>query len=53
MKLSYAGRLFRELLAFAWANKLYWLVPLVLLLALTIFLIATSGAAAPFVYTLF
>lgn len=52
-KLSYSGRLFREFLQFARENKAYWIVPLVLMLALATLVIAGSQASAPFVYTLF
>lgn len=44
-----------ELLAFLWGQKLWWLMPMVvLLLVLGILLIfAQSSAIAPFIYTLF
>jgi len=45
----------QELLAFLWAQKLWWLMPMVfVLLVLGIFLVfAQSSAIAPFIYTLF
>ena len=45
----------RELLAFLWQRKLWWLAPMVaVLLLLGILLIfAQSSAIAPFIYTLF
>lgn len=43
-----------EILAFLWAEKLWWMIPMVLVFALfaAVFLFSTSPAA-PFVYTLF
>lgn len=48
--------MFRELLAFLWTNKLWWLAPVILVLSLLAALAAiaaVSGSAAPFIYTLF
>lgn len=44
-----------ELLAFLWEGKLWWLIPMVLvLLSFGVLLIfAQSSAIAPFIYTLF
>jgi Family of unknown function (DUF5989) len=44
-----------ELLRFFWERKLWWLMPMVVLLVLFGFLIifAQSSAIAPFIYTLF
>ncbi len=44
-----------ELLTFFWEQKLWWMMPMVLvLLLLGIFLVfAQSSAIAPFIYTLF
>lgn len=43
-----------ELLQFALHNKKWWLIPLILLLALASLLVVLAGSgAAPFVYTLF
>ena len=44
-----------ELLAFLWERKLWWLIPMmVVLLAFgTLMLFAQSSAIAPFIYTLF
>lgn len=50
-RVSIAG----ELLAFLWAVKLWWMIPMVgslLLLGVLIFL-AQSSAIAPFIYALF
>jgi len=45
----------RELLAFLWAARLWWIMPMVaMLLALGgLLLLAQSSAVAPFIYTLF
>jgi hypothetical protein len=44
-----------ELLGFLWKRKLYWLIPMVLVLMVFIVLIVAGGnsAIAPFIYTLF
>jgi hypothetical protein len=44
-----------ELLAFLWARKLWWLIPMVsVLLIVAIFMIfASTSGLAPFIYTLF
>ncbi len=45
-----------ELLGFLWKRKLYWLIPMVamlLIFAILIVIASSSGAAAPFIYTLF
>ena len=52
-KLRYSGTLLREFLAFARANKVYWIVPLMLILGLFIVLISVGQVSAPFIYTLF
>lgn len=52
-KLSYSAKLLRELLAFAKANKVYWIVPLVMVLALAAIVVLFGQGAAPFIYTLF
>ena len=45
----------RELLAFLWAVKLWWLIPMVgsLLLLGVLIMLAQSSAIAPFIYALF
>ncbi len=45
----------RELLAFLWAVKLWWLIPMVgsLLLLGLLIVLAQSSAIAPFIYALF
>jgi len=51
--LKYLRRLLREFLGFAWENKAWWIVPIVLVLLLLALLIFTGQATAPFIYTLF
>ncbi|HEX6865133.1 MAG TPA: DUF5989 family protein [Thermoanaerobaculia bacterium] len=52
-RFRYLGSIFGEILQFARQNKVYWIVPFVLILALVILLVVTSQGAAPFIYTLF
>jgi hypothetical protein len=52
-RFRYIGSLFGEIFQFARQNKVYWMVPFVLILALVIVLVVTSQGAAPFIYTLF
>ncbi len=52
-KLGYVGSLLGEVWDFARQNKVYWIVPFVLILGLVVLLVVTSQAAAPFIYTLF
>ncbi len=44
-----------ELFSFLWKRKLYWLIPMIVVLALFIVLIILSSnpATAPFIYPLF
>jgi len=44
-----------ELLAYLWRRKLWWMIPMVTILALFgLLLVLTQGSAlAPFIYTLF
>ena len=52
-KVTYSGKLFKELVQFARENRAYWIVPLALFLGLCAFLIVASQSAAPLLYTLF
>ena len=52
-RFRYIGSIFGEIFQFARQNKVYWIVPLVLVLGLVILLVVTSQATAPFIYTLF
>lgn len=47
--------IFGELLTFLWHRKLWWLIPMVVILVLfgMILIFASSSAVAPFIYTLF
>lgn len=51
--IKHLGRLLKEFGSFAWHNKAWWIIPVVLVLLLLGFFIATSTAVAPFIYTLF
>jgi hypothetical protein len=44
-----------EILSFLWQRKLWWLIPMVVVLLLMGFLLifASSSGIAPFIYTLF
>ena len=52
-KIGYLGSLLRDVFQFARQNKVYWIVPFVLVLGLLVLLVVTSQATAPFIYTLF
>jgi len=39
--------------AFAWCNKAWWIVPIVIMLLLIALLIVTGQTTAPFIYTFF
>lgn len=52
-KLGYVASFLGELFRFARQHKVYWIVPLILVLALVVLLVVTSQSAAPFIYTLF
>ncbi|HWN41958.1 MAG TPA: DUF5989 family protein [Thermoanaerobaculia bacterium] len=52
-RFGYLGSLFGEIIQFARQNKIYWIVPFILVLGLVVLLVVTSQTAAPFIYTLF
>lgn len=52
-RLGHFFRLLGELLAFARAHKVWWIVPLVLLLLLVGVLIVGVSTISPFIYSLF
>ena len=52
-KLLFVGPLLREFFTFARENKVFWIVPLVLVLLVLGFVIAAGQVSAPFIYTLF
>ena len=47
--------IFGELLAFLWHRKLWWMIPMILMLFLfgLLLIFTQSSAVAPFIYTLF
>ena len=47
--------IFRELLAFLWQRKLWWMIPMIVFLVLfgLLLIFAQSSAVAPFIYSLF
>ena len=51
-KLGYSRQLMREFLLFARQNKIFWILPLVLLLVAAGVVIAGSSAVAPFIYVI-
>jgi hypothetical protein len=57
MKILYSLRskigIFSELVSFLWKRKIWWLIPLVILLMLLIAVLAIESASglAPFIYT--
>jgi hypothetical protein len=51
--LKHLYRLLKEFGEFAWHNKAWWIVPIVLVLLLVGILIVAGQSAAPFIYTLF
>lgn len=44
-----------ELFSFLWKRKLYWLVPMVVMLALiaVLLILASNPATSPFIYSVF
>ena len=52
-KIAYTGKLLREFLGFARARRVYWIVPLVVVLGLAALLVVAGQTAAPMIYTLF
>lgn len=51
-RLGYLGTLLRHLWGFAAENKVYWMVPLLLVLGLLVVVIFTGQASTPFIYSL-
>lgn len=51
-RLRYTSKLLRNLTEFAAQNKIYWIVPLVLVLGILALVILTAQATTPFIYTL-
>jgi hypothetical protein len=51
--LRHLGRLLKEIFSFAWHNKAWWMVPLILILLLIAGLVVFSSGTATYIYTLF
>jgi len=51
--LRYLWRLLKEFFGFAWHNKAWWIIPIVIVLLLMALLIVLGQTTAPFIYTLF
>lgn len=51
--LRYFLKLFRDLFAFSWRRKIWWIIPLVAVLLLLMLLVIAGETSAPFIYTLF
>ena len=47
------GNLLKEFFEFAWQNKAWWIIPIILMLLLLMVFIVTGTSVAPFIYTLF
>jgi len=47
--------IFKELLVFLWQRKLWWMIPMIVVLVLLglLLIFTQSSAVAPFIYTLF
>ena len=47
--------IFRELMVFLWQRKLWWMIPMIVVLILfgLLLIFTQSSAVAPFIYTLF
>jgi len=45
--------LLKEVGEFAWHNKAWWIVPIVLVMLVLALLVFATQSAAPFIYTLF
>ena len=52
-KLRYLGRFFGELWLFARQNRVWWIVPTVVVLLVLSLLVFAGQSVAPFIYTLF
>ena len=50
---GYSLKLLREFVGFARENRIYWLIPLILVLGFAGILIVAGQSAAPLLYTLF
>ena len=52
-KIFKSGRLLKEFIGFARENRAYWIIPFVLMLGLTAFIVVATQGAAPLIYALF
>ena len=52
-RIGHSFKLLREISAFAREKKTYWIVPLVILLAIVSFVVVVGQGVAPLLYTLF
>ena len=53
-KLGSRLSILRELMQFLWQNKLWWMIPIIIiLLVLGVFVWFAQSATVPFIYTLF
>lgn len=51
--LRYLKRLLGEFVDFAWENKAWWIIPIILVLLILTAFVFASSSVAPFIYTLF
>lgn len=51
--IRHLGKLLMEFGRFAWDNKAWWIIPIILVLLLLSALIFVGQSAAPFIYTFF
>jgi hypothetical protein len=51
--LRYIGRLIGEFFSFAWQNKAWWIIPIILILLLLMAFITGTSSVAPFIYQYF
>lgn len=52
-RFRYAAKLSRDIVGFARENRVYWIIPLVVVLGLIGLVVVVSQTAAPLIYTLF
>ncbi len=50
---GYSLKLFRQFVQFAFASRKYFLIPLIIVLALAAIIIVVGQSAAPLIYTIF
>jgi hypothetical protein len=53
MFMRHLWQLLKDLFAFAWKKKVWWIVPVVLAMLILAALIVIGEVSAPFIYTLF